>query len=83
MNPKVGDYIIAKNKELWRIVDKHKDAITTYDIKSLSAETQWETDMGKYYTYKELKGVSLSYIRHLGTLLPEEKYNKTIKILYE
>lgn len=80
---KPGDYLITKDNELYRIMNVEVyGGHTSYTIKSLKSSVEFiETFAHKYY--KEIKGLSHSGLRHLGTIIPEEEASKTLNLLYE
>lgn len=80
---KAGDYLITRDKEIYRITNVETyDAQTTYTIKSLRSSIEYrETYNHKYY--KEIKNLTHSNIRHLGIVIPEEEASTTLKLLYE
>lgn len=84
---KPGDYLITKNKELFRIVDKYKHGATTvYDIKGFTPLTyDLQDSYGDYAypTFQEIKGITHSNLRHLGRIIPEEEAGKAMDILYK
>ena len=80
---KAGDYIITRDKDLYRITNVNSDdGQTTYTIKCLRSSIEYfETYNHKYY--REIKNLSHSNLRHLGTIIPEEEASSTLKLLYE
>lgn len=80
---KAGDYIITKENELYRImtVDVY-NGHTSYTIKSLKSSVEFVESYSHKY-YREIKGLSHSRLRHLGTIVPEEEASKTLNLLYE
>jgi hypothetical protein len=71
MKAKPGDYLLSKEKQLFRIVDMHVDTTGTYyDIRGLG--------QNKVY----MKSIPRNRLRHLGKVILEEKMTKTMKILY-
>lgn len=85
MEVKVGDFLLTKDKTLYRIVDISTDASGTYfDIKSYKtfvAETSKEL---RYldWQYRYIRAIPRNEFRHLGKVIPQEKISKTLKILY-
>lgn len=84
---KVGDYLLTKDGELYRIIDKYTHTIGVYyDIKSLKPhyKTYYAQD-GHTIEYTEdftiHHSLTLSNIRHFGTRISEENA-KIVKILY-
>jgi len=75
MEVKVGDYLLTKENQLFRIMDVYTDTTGTYyDIKSFKRRPTYEVST--------IKSVPRNYLRHLGSVIPEEKMTKAIKILY-
>lgn len=87
MTIKLGDYIIAKDKSLYRIVNIEGDNGTfTYDIKALApsdAEGLWDV-YGHHHAifYREIKGLTRAAVLRIGKIVPEEEFTPAIKILY-
>lgn len=82
MKIKPGDFLLTKEKQLFRIVDVYTDTSGTYyDIKSYKAKL--EIDEGgepNYFQY--IRGIPRNRFRHLGKVISEEKVTKSMKILY-
>lgn len=84
----VGDYLLAKDGELFRIINKYSQDIGTifYDVKSLKPHfiTYYAQD-GHTIEYTQdfttHKSVPLNRLRHLGIKIPEQRA-KLVKILY-
>lgn len=82
-NPKVGDYIIAKDKSIFRITNIELNGSNLYyTIKNLNSNESY-IESYNYKLYNEYKGLTHSHIRHLGVVIPEEDMSSTIKLLYE
>jgi hypothetical protein len=84
MKAKAGDYLLTKEKQLFRIVDIHTDSTGTYyDIKSCRTENVKFCNgdlLG--WTTQYIRGIPRNRFRHLGKVIPEDKITKTLKILY-
>lgn len=84
---KPGDYLITKNKELFRITNKYVHGATTvYDIKGYQAlfyDLQDSYGDYRYPIYQEIKGITHSDLRHLGRIVPEESATKAMEVLYK
>lgn len=80
---KAGDYLITRDKEIYRITNvESDDGQTTFTIKCLRSSTEYcESYSHKYY--REIKSLTHSNLRHLGTVIPEEEASNTLKLLYE
>ena len=77
MKVKAGDYLLTKEKQLFRVVDVHIDVLGTYyDIKSCRHEGLGD------YPYNYIRGIPRNRLRHLGEIIPEENITKILKILY-
>ncbi len=88
---KVGDYLITKENQLFRIIDVHTDSkCTYYDIKSMQAEEvasssyEWGQDSVwlSRKMPKTIRSVPRNVLKHMGKVIPEEKITRSVKILY-
>jgi hypothetical protein len=71
MKAKPGDYLLTKEKQLFRIVDMHIETSGTYyDIRGFGLNSMY------------IKSIPRNKLRHLGKIILEEKMTKTMKILY-
>lgn len=84
---KIGDYILATDKSLYRIIDIVGDpGSLTYDIKALNpseVDGLWDV-YGHHHAifYRNIKGLSRNALRRIGQIIPEEEATAAIKILY-
>ena len=84
----VGDFILGKD-EIWEIVKTYKSGVDTlYDLKRISEPGDfleiYNYDLAEYKGADPgdgLKSVTLSYIRHLGQVVPKDS-QKAIEILF-
>lgn len=85
---KVGDYILATDKSLYRVVNiEMSPGSTTYDIRALnpSSDTDGLWDVYSHHHavfYNSIKGLSRAALRRIGQVIPEEEITDAIKILY-
>jgi hypothetical protein len=83
MTIKAGDYLLTKEKQLFRIVNVHTDTSGTYyDIKSYRSENFKFNNGDLGWTTQYIQGIPRNRFRHLGKVIPEDKITKTLKILY-
>lgn len=83
MEIKPGDFLLTKEKQLFRIMDIHTDTTGTYyDIKSYRSEMTRLDGHTTYEVCQYIKGIPRNRLRHLGKVIPEAKITKTLKILY-
>jgi len=74
MEVKAGDYLLTKEKQLYRIVDVFTDTTGTYyDIKA------YKNNIVKH---EYIKAIPRNRLKHLGNIISEENITKTLKILY-
>lgn len=84
----IGDYVI-NNEEIWEIVEIRKEGVTTvYDLKKLTGPADFlevfddeSSSWQQASTSKNIKGVTVSYLRHMGQIIPKNS-DKAIKILF-
>jgi hypothetical protein len=83
---KVGDYILTKDKVLYRIVNanysyltsyNYSENVSNYDIRSI-------TKVPSYYglVHEKISGLMHNEIKDLGKLIPEESASELLNILY-
>lgn len=81
--PKLGDYIISKEKEIYRIVNvDHYPNYSTYTIKNMKSYME-HTETYSYQYYREIRGLDNNELYGMGTIIPEEEASKVLKLLYE
>lgn len=84
----VGDYVLGKDS-IWQIKAIRKDGVNlVYDLDAVKSPADflevYDWASGGYQTQeiaKEMLGISHSYLRHLGEIVPKDS-EKAIKILF-
>lgn len=84
----IGDYILGK-ESIYEIINIRKSGLdTVYDLKTVSGPGAflevYDWASGGYQEHeapREMLGVTHSYVRHLGELVPKDS-EKAIKILF-
>ncbi len=72
----VGDYIISRDKHVYRVINIVNDITGTYyDIKSLNK-------FNTFHPYPVQSGLTHGQLRHFGELVPIEKAKEALKILF-
>ena len=88
---KPGDYLITKNKTVYRITgaymhqDSMEETAFLYDIRGYEKlDYTYQDSYGDYtYTsYPEIKGITHSELLEIGVVVPEEKFTEAMEILY-
>lgn len=86
MEIKAGDYLLTKEKQLFRITDMYYDPTGTfYDIKTVKSLKESNTYSTSYLLDnipRTIRAVPRNVLRHMGKIIPEEKMTKIVKILY-
>jgi hypothetical protein len=85
MKIKPGDFLLTKEKQLFRIMDVYTDTTGTYyDIKSYKATSTVYNVSSKERKgiHQYIRAIPRNRFRHLGKVIPEDKITKTMKILY-
>lgn len=83
-----GDYILG-NYEIWEVISVYKSGMdTVYDLRLLSEPGDfleiYDHQLAEYKgaaASHELNAVTLSYVRHLGQIVPKDS-QKAIEILF-
>lgn len=84
----VGDYVLGKDS-IWQIKAIRKDGVDlVYDLDAVKSPADfletYDWASGGYQTHeiaKEMRGISHSYLRHLGEIVPKDS-EKVIKVLF-
>jgi hypothetical protein len=85
MEVKIGDFLLTKEKQLFRIIDVYTDTTGTYyDIKTYKPPMTAYNVSTKERTgvYQFIRAIPRNRFRHMGKVISEEKITKIIKILY-
>ena len=83
MTIKAGDYLLTKEKQLFRIVNVYTDTTGTYyDIKSYRGVNFKFSNGDLGWTTQFIQAIPRNRFRHLGKVISEDKIAKTLKILY-
>lgn len=84
---KPGDYIISKDKEIYRITKVsfnnifYSSPLPTYyyDIKGLTKKVNYFNTL----FYENIEGLSEQELENIGSIIPEESATEMFKILYK
>lgn len=84
----IGDYVLGK-ESIWQIKDIRQDGLNkVYDLEAVKSPADflevYDWASGGYQTHevqREMQGISHSYLRHLGEIVPKDS-EKAIKILF-
>jgi len=78
---KPGDYIISKDKQLYRIVNLSFDITLEphYEIKGLTKKINY---LG-HLAYEDIRGLTEKEVEKIGTIIPQESANEIMKVLFE
>lgn len=80
---KPGDYIISKDKDLYRITNiESYNGNISYTIKSLNSSVEFIETYGHNY-YRQIKGLAEEHLHHLGSIVPEEEVSDILNLLYK